>query len=320
MSAVILSGVAVAILFVLLGFKKGKSSSGVPQWSICKKQWFSLFGLLLILTGSVASVPTGHTGILTTFGKVEDTTLEAGVHFKAPYQEVVIMDNRAQKASIDMMCFSSDIQEVNIKYSINYQINKENAQNIYKTIGADYYTVIMEPRIQEAVKSVTAGYTADTLIEKRSELSTQILEILKENLQEYNIIVLNTAIENMDFSDAFTDAVEAKQVAEQDKLKAAIEQEQKNIEAKESANRQIIEADAAAEVKKKQADADYYAGEKEAQKNAELSKSLTDEVIRYYYSGKWNGELPNIVGSEAVLPVLGDVGTPSTPEASESGD
>ena len=259
MLTVIFSLITVLVLFFVLGIHKNAEKF---TWDLNKKQLYSLFGFVVILFGAFTSIPTGHTGILTTFGHVENTTLEAGVHLKMPYQKVVVMDNRAQKANIDMMCFSSDIQEVSIKYSINYQINKENAQDIYKTIGENYYSVIMEPRIQEAVKSVTAKYTADKLIERRSELSEQILEILKKNLEDYNIIVLNTAIENMDFSDAFTDAVEAKQVAEQQKLKAAIEQEQMNIEAKESASRKLVEADAEAEVRKKQADADFYAGQK----------------------------------------------------------
>ena len=296
------AGIAVAvILFVILGFQK--TETGI-RFGLSKKQAISLLGLMICAGSCFVSVPTGHTGILTTFGKIENATLEAGVHFKLPYQKVVVMDNRAQKASIDMMCFSSDIQEVSISYSMNYQIRKENAQDIYKAIGANYYEVIMEPRIQEAVKSVCAQYSADNLIAQRASLSNEITEILTKELEEYNIIVLNTAIENMDFSDVFTDAVEAKQVAEQEKLKASIEQEQLNIEASAAAEREVIAAEAEAEVTRIQAEVAQYAGEREAEMNRKLAENLTEELVEYYYANKWDGALPKIVGSDTVLPIL----------------
>ena len=106
----------------------------------------------------------------------------------------------------------------------------------------------MEPRIQEAVKSVIAKYTAENLISSREELSNQINTILEEELAGYNIVLINTAVEDLDFSDAFTNAVEEKQVAEQQKLKAQIEQAQLNIEAEAAAEREVIAANADAEV------------------------------------------------------------------------
>ena len=95
-----------------------------------------LLGLSLLLSvfSCLRTVPTGHTGIVTVFGKVEDKTYEAGVHFTAPWVEVINMDNRNQKASVELSCFSSDIQEVSVTYTLNYQISKANAQTIYKEI------------------------------------------------------------------------------------------------------------------------------------------------------------------------------------------
>lgn len=175
MGWILISLVAVLVLFVALGFTR----SG---WKLRPRQLFSLFGLLLVCGGMVATVPTGHTGILTTFGKVEDITLEAGVHFKLPVQKVVVMDNRTQVAKITLTCFSSDIQEVLVDYSMNYQIDKSNAQTIYKNIGTDYYTTVMQPRIQEVVKSVIAKYTAESLIESRDALSNQITDTLVDEI------------------------------------------------------------------------------------------------------------------------------------------
>ena len=172
MTIFVIGLIAIAVLYVLLGICKEKYSldGRVKErltWRRNKRQWFALCGLVVIGAACMSSVPTGHTGIVTTFGKVENYTYEAGVHFKLPWQEVVRMDNRNQKGSLQMSCFSSDIQEVDVDYSINYQIEKSNAQTIYRSIGVDYYDTVMVPRIQEAVKSVIAQYTADELVERR---------------------------------------------------------------------------------------------------------------------------------------------------------
>ncbi len=272
-------------------------------------------GIFFMACDCITTIPTGHTGIVTTFGRVEDYTYEAGVHTKAPWQQVVKMDNRIQKASVEMFCFSSDIQEVSTVYTINYQIEKANAQTIYRTIGKDYYTTIILPRIEESVKSMIAKYNAESLIASREQLSVEIREDLTAKLAAYNVEVIDASIENLDFSDAFTNAVEAKQVAAQEKLKAEIQQEQANIEAKAAAERAVIaaqaeaekaviEAEAQAEAAKKEADAKAYAGEKEAEANKKISESLTKELIEYKTVEQWNGELPTYMGGEGTVPVL----------------
>lgn len=276
-----------------------------------KKKRAALVGVLALLIGGsivagscVSSVPTGHTGIVTTFGNVEDYTFEAGIHFKLPWQEVINMDNRNQRATIDLQCFSSDIQEVAVTYTINYQIQKSNAQTIYKTIGTGYFNTVIAPRIQEAVKSVIAKYNAENLIANREKLSAEVKDILLAKLAQYNMEVLDASIENLDFSDVFTAAVEAKQVAEQTKLKTQIEQEQAIIIAEAEAKRAVIEAEADAEVKKVEADAKLYATEKEAEANAALAASLTDALINYYYAQRWDGKLPAYMGGEGTTPIL----------------
>ena len=288
-----------AIVFTVYSVKKGKKGATAIGVGVL------LLSAAVIAGSCVSSVPTGHTGIVTTFGHVEDYTFEAGVHFKIPWQEVITMDNRNQRATIDLSCFSSDIQEVDVTYTINYQIQKSNAQTIYKTIGKDYFGTVIAPRIQEAVKSVIAQYNAENLIANREKLSAEVKEVLVEKLAQYNIEVLDASIENLDFSDVFTAAVEAKQVAEQTKLKTQIEQEQAIIIAEAEAERAVIEAQAAAEVKKVEADAKLYATEKEAEANAKLAASLTDALISYFYAQSWDGKLPTYMGGDGgTFPIL----------------
>lgn len=321
MALFVLGLIVTAALFILLGFRSEKYSENGrvklrPTWKCNRKQFFALCGLILIGASCMSSVPTGHTGIVTTFGKVENYTYEAGVHAKLPWQEVVRMDNRNQKGTLDMSCFSSDIQEVDVVYSINYQIEKSNAQTIYRSIGVNYYDTVMVPRIQEAVKSVIAQYTADELVERRDELSSKILTILVDDLAKYNIEVVSTAVENLDFTDAFTAAVEAKQVAAQNKLQAEIAQQQATMEESAAAERRVIaaeaaaatdkiEAEAEAEIRKIAADAAEYAGEKDAEINKMLADSLTEALLRYYLIENWDGKLPEtFVGDGDPLSIL----------------
>ena len=290
--AAIVLVLGVAACFVLKG--KGKKTLAGLAVGLA-----AVICVATVALSCVQTVPTGHTGVVTTFGRVENTTLDSGVHFVLPWQNVVKMDNRVQKNTVDMPCFSSDIQEVNLTYTINYQIKKSDAQNIYRTIGVDYYQTVIQPCITESVKVVTARYTAEQLVGKRDELASAIEADLTDKLLRYNIEVVSTSIENMDFTDAFTDAVEAKQVAQQNKLRAETEAEQK-----------VVEAKAAAEVRKVNADAAAYEllakAEAEAEANRKISESLTQALINYTYAQAWNGKLPTVMTSEGggMIPVL----------------
>lgn len=274
-----------------------------------------LFACILLLVGIVVffcatQVPTGYTGIVTTFGRVENNTLEAGFHFKSPFQNIVLMDNREQKTSFNTQAFSSDIQQVEISGSINYAINKSTAMNLFKEVGTDYFNKLINPRMLENTKSVFSKYTAENLVSARESLSTQICAELSSEMSAYGINIISLSIENIDFTDAFTDAVENKQVAAQKKLQAEIEQQQKTMESRQEAERARIAAEAEASVKKINADAEAYSvrvkAEAQAEANKLIAQSITDRLVAYTQANNWNGELPNYVSGSATeaLPVL----------------
>lgn len=298
-----IAGIVFVVLGIVAAIVTGMSYSGKAAMGIGIAT--AILFIFCLIFSCMANVPTGHTGVLTTFGKVENHTLEAGMNFKAPWQSVVTMDNRVQKQSTDLICFSSDIQEVSMKYTVNYQISSADAMTIYKTIGIDYYTNIIVPNITESVKTAVAHYNAEALVSGRSELSKVIQDDLTARLANYNIIVVSASIEDMDFTDAFTNAVEAKQVAEQNKLKAQTEAEQRIIEANAAAEIAKVNAEAAAEAKKIAADAEAYEiaakAEAEAAANKQIAESLTKELIEYKYYETWNGELPGVVGADTII-------------------
>ncbi|MBR1686440.1 MAG: prohibitin family protein [Clostridia bacterium] len=265
--------------------------------------------LIVVFFACTTVVPTGYTGILTTFGKVEDFTLDAGFHFKNPVQSVIMMDNREQKTAFTTEAFSSDIQQVEVVGSVNFAINKSTAMNLYKEVGTGYFTTLVMPRLLENTKATFSKFTAENLVAERENLSITIREKLTSEMAKYGINIISVSIENIDFSDSFTDAVEAKQVAAQKKLQAEIEQEQATMETRQAAERQKISAEADAAVKKIEADAAAYAtkvqAEAEAEANAKISESLTKDLISFTQARRWDGKLPLYSnGSGITMPIL----------------
>lgn len=269
----------------------------------------ALIVAIILAFSMIKTVPTGYTGILTTFGKVEPNTVSAGVHVIAPWQKIVKLDNRTQKVSVETDTFSKDIQQVKVSLAVNFCIDQATAQELYKTVGVNYYESVVLPRILENVKAVVAEYSAENLVAKRGELSDEILTRLTDDAAAYGINIISISVEDIDFTDEFTDAVERKQVASQNKLAAETEQAQKTMEeqaaadravisAKAKAEQDIIAANAELEVTKIQAEAALYAGEKEAEMNKRIAESLTPNLVKYYYIKQWEGVLPKTVLGE----------------------
>jgi len=270
--------------------------------------------VLVLITSCIAVIPTGYTGIVTSFGKVKDTTFEAGINFKTPWEAVIEMDNREQRINYNLEAFSSDIQEVQVQLSVNLNIDKSTAMNLYREVGTDYISVLVAPRVLEDVKATISDYTAEQLIANRNVLSEKITAMLRDDLERNGINIIKVAVENIDFTDAFTNAVEAKQVATQEKQRAQTQQEQQTMEAQQAAERRRIAAEADAdvakiaaeadlEVVKIQADAALFAGEREAEMNKRISEALTTDLIKYYWIKQWDGELPTVT-SDDFMPIF----------------
>ena len=247
--------------------------------------------IVIVLANSVAIVDAGHTGVVVTMGKVNEGTLQEGLHFKAPFvQNVVIIDNRIRKLEVNTEAFSKDLQSVNTTLAINYRVDTAKSDSIYKNIGADYESVLVTPAVNEVLKAITATYTAEESVTNRQLISDGLVTGLNEKLNDIGLYITDVNIIDFDFSEAFITAIEEKQVAQQKLLKAETE--------KKTA---ITNAEAEAEAIKIRAEA-------EAEANTTISKSLTDQVIENKKVEKWNGELPRVTGGSGTFVDLGDLG------------
>lgn len=270
---------------------------------------------LIILPNCFATVPVGSTGIMLTMGKVEDTALSEGMHFKLPFvQRIVSMDNRVKKLELSTEAFSKDIQTVSATLAVNYRLQTEKTFSIYKSTGTSYEENLIVPATHEVLKSVCAQYTAEELISKRAESSDKMRDELDAKLNVLGISITDFNIIDFDFSDEFISAVESKQVAEQLKKKAATENEtaiaqaerEKQVSIKQSeaeAERVRIAAEAQAKstliAAQAEADAVKLAADAEAYRLSQIGKNLTQETILNTIAESWNGELPGVVGAGA---------------------
>lgn len=258
--------------------------------------------------GFFAKVDSGYVGIQTRFGKIDDKVLPAGFHITGWFTQVKPVNIRTQIVKGELVAFSADIQQVTLTLAINYNITPEVANKLFKTVGTDYGNTIMAPRVNEDAKAVVSNYTAEGLISNREKLSGEILELLRNDLEEYGITVSTVSVENIDFTDAFEAAVEAKQVATQEAQRAKTLQEQQTMEARQDAERKKLAAEAQAQVVRTQADAEAYETKVKADAQAEANRlvgeTVTDSLIQYVQAHNWDGKLPGIYSGGGALPII----------------
>mgnify|MGYP002707735563 CR=1 FL=1 len=249
--------------------------------------------ILIIITiffSSITTIPTGYVGVKTKFGQVQQTMIQEGLNFKAPFVEKIVrIDCRIQKCEYTMEASSKDLQKIsNIKIAVNYNVDKAKANELYQEIGEDFKGIIVEPAIYESVKQGMSRYTAEELVTKRSEVANMIMELLVNKLETKGIKITALNIIDLSFSKEFDDAIEKKQITEQQTQQAKNELEKAKIENK----KKIENAKAEAEVMKQQ-------NQQITDKTLKLKElEVQEEMIK-----KWNGTLPTTI-SDDILSIL----------------
>jgi regulator of protease activity HflC (stomatin/prohibitin superfamily) len=255
--------------------------------------------LVVLLSGSIAVIETGYTGVVLTFGKASPVVLQEGIHLKIPFvQKIITINNRIIKTEVTTEAFSKDLQTVSTVIAVNYHVNKSSSSQIYTEVGLGYEDVLITPAINEVLKAVTANYTAQELVGSRGEVSVLLDESLNNKLNDYGVFVDDLNIINWDFSEEYISAVEAKQVAEQNLIKTRTEQQQELVVANTEAEKQVIAAQAEADKIKLLAEAN-------AESNNIITASLNDLLIRYETIQNWDGALPKVTGGSETLIDIG---------------
>lgn len=245
--------------------------------------------VLAAVANTAVIVDAGHVGVVTRFGAVTGTIFEQGLNYKIPFAESVwIADVRTQKEQVDAAAASRDLQEVKTTIALNYHLDAKQASTVYREIGPQYKTRIVDPAIQEAFKFTTAQFTAEELITQREEVKNRARGFLRERLGAFHVLVDELNIVSFEFAKSFNDAIEAKQVAAQrvqqslnEQQRAKVEADTKVITAQGDASAVLTRAKAAAEAQALQ------------------QKTLSDIYVEFLAVDKWDGKMPQVTGNGA---------------------
>lgn len=261
-----------------------------------KKLAIVIVVVLLVLAtafSSFAVVESGTVGIVIRMGAAQDIVLSPGLNFKIPFlTRVATVNVQTQKVEVDSSAASQDLQVITTGVAVNYHVDAERAPWLYKNVGTGYRDTIIAPAIQESVKAVIARFTAEQLVTKRQEVSLAIKEELSAKLSNYAIVTDDFNITNLDFSAEFNAAIEAKQTAQQQALKAEQDLTRVTIEAQQK----VEQAKAEAEATRAKADAEAYAVKTV---NDQLAQSGT--YLEYRKIEKWDGVLPRVSGDAGTI-------------------
>ena len=253
-----------------------KMPQGLDQWPRRIIIAAVILFLLFMLLSSFQVIGAGERGVV--FSKlsgVKDVQLGEGLHFKIPFiEEIIAIDVKVQKSQTDARAASKDLQNVSSTIAVNFHIDPGRAQKVYQEIGLSFKERVIDPAVQEAVKSVTAHFTAEELITRRAEVKDAIKENLSQRLMKFNILVDEFSIVNFDFSHEFNVAIEAKQTAEQSALKAKRDLDRIRIEAEQRVTQARAEAD----------------GQRLQR------ETLTPILLQLRAIEKWDGKLPQVSG------------------------
>ncbi len=245
---------------------------------------------LIVVAGSTGIVGAGQRGVLLRFGAVTGTIKAEGLYFKIPFaEEVALMSTQLQKYTAPVSALSKDLQQVTAEVTLNYQLNASSVGEIYRTMRQDYENRVMQPNLQEVVKSTTADFDAEELITQRPQVKEELQNLLAERLAPLGIVVVQLSITDFQFSSTFQDSIEAKVKAVQQALEAENALRRVEFESQQAITRAEAEA-----------------------KGLELQKAqITEQLLalrRIEVQGraveKWNGVMPTVVTSGGPVPML----------------
>lgn len=247
-----------------------------------------------VLSDTLVIIPTGFTGVKSTFGQIEGTTLNNGANWKIPFvQKIEQVNNKQQDILFEDQIWSETKERTALYYAgvtVTYQINPEKSAWIYANVSNYKDTLITQALVASAIKT-SSKTLSSTDATNRGIMEPLAMENIQKSLdQKYgeNVVFINkVVIANTDFEDSYNKAIADKQTAQLNYEQQQIEN-QKKIEAAE-ADAKVKTTQAQAE-----ADAEVIKAQGEADANKLLNDSLTDKILRQQYINKWDGSLPRV--------------------------
>ncbi|MGG6263258.1 prohibitin family protein [Leptolyngbya sp. AN03gr2] len=240
---------------------------------------------LLLTTLSVVQINPGEVGVITQLGKVAENTLQPGIHIITPVvTRVNRIETRIQRSDTPAEAKTHDLQDINTTVALNWHIDGRTASGLYQTIGSEPEVLrrIIEPAVEEVIKAESAKNSAEEIITNREGLKQAIDESLTDRLAHYGIQVDDISLVGTTFQPEFNNAVEQKQIAQQQAQKAVFLAQQ-------------AEQEAAAQV-------NLAKGQAESQRL--IQATITPEILQQSAIKKWDGHFPNYLAGNGQLPLI----------------
>ena len=291
--------IVLGIIFVAFGF----IFMGMAEKATILNVGAVFLGLILLILGcSITFVPTGYIGIRTAYGQISGSPVSTGIHFHVPFVENIHkMNCKQQEMVFDKDKIWSETSERTEVYAenivVDYQINAEYGAWIWSNIEEWDTNLVKRTSVESGLKAAFKQYN-DTDVTDRSKIEKTAKEYIQKSLNtKYNnqvVTVISVTISNINFSDAYNDAIEKKAQAKLSAEEQAYENQKTIDQAKAEAEKQRIEAQGKAEAKIIEAEA-------EAEANEKISKSITPEVLQREWIQKWNGKTPSVVSDSDIM-------------------
>ena len=242
---------------------------------------FAVLLLLALLSTALVVVPPGERGVLLRWGAIQERVLPEGIQPLWPLVEAMRpMSVRLQSQILRSEAACRDLQDVAFELAVSWRVPEHNVAAVYEAIGDEAAIVskVITPTLEDGLKQVVASFTAEQLIRERAALKRSLEELIGAQLARHELALEAIDLLQLDFSTRFRQAVEAKQVAEQDARRAEYE----------------------ANKARRLAAARIYQAEGEAQAQQLLQAGLTPELLQHQAIEKWNGHLPLVMDSASL--------------------
>jgi regulator of protease activity HflC (stomatin/prohibitin superfamily) len=247
----------------------------------------AIAAVFLSLNGCWYTVDAGERAVLLRWGQAVDTE-GPGLHFKMPLvEDVVKMSVREQKEDFQTEAYSQDQQPARVQVSVNYRLPENNVLDVYSRLGENYPAILIDTQLPRRLKEVFGRFTAQSMIQDRTQLGIEVEKSLEAALDGRGIQVVSVQVEDVAFSQVYETAVE-------NRMSAIVAQYQAEAEKQ----RRITNADAAAYEVKAAADAQAHAIEVQGAAQAAAIKARADalkdnpDLVSLTAAEKWNGQLP----------------------------
>lgn len=237
-------------------------------------RWAVLVPVVVVSASTFASsfyqIPAGSVGVVYSFGSIVGQ-IEEGPQFIAPWRKVITQSIKVERHVFERLdSFSQETQDVFVKATLNIRVSPLAVQELHRTVGPDYFDVLVAPRVAQNFKDETVKYKSVDIAPNREIIRHSVAERLKKELSPYSIEVVDLLLDNIDFRPEFKEAIEAKQIATQ----RALEEEQK-------VSMERYKAEQAVERARGEGNAILAVAEKQAEANSKLAASLTPELVQY---------------------------------------